>query len=192
MRTNRRAHICICQPGTDKPSGYELSPTFLHILGWYGSRYEPYPKVFDCRCTCTAMYRWFLATFPAYLIRIHRCLYGVWPKPFSWSHYWVSECLCKKCQWNSKLKPVCFIFDTIKKQNTAWIWHTIDSIKIFKHFYGERWSWFWLWLEYSYETRFTMSTYLCIQYAQSFTLEHYFAGSLFETYINSDVTKGIF
>ena len=28
-------------------------------------------------------------------------------------------------------------------------------------------------LQYSYEARFTMSTYLCIQCAQSFTFEHY-------------------
>ena len=47
-------------------------------------------------------------------------------------------------------------------------------------------------LQYSYEARFTMSTYLCIQCAQSFTLEHYFAGSLFERYINRDATEGIF
>ena len=47
-------------------------------------------------------------------------------------------------------------------------------------------------LQYRYEGRFTMSTYLCIHCAQSFTLEHYFAGSLFERYINSDATKGIF
>ena len=51
---------------------------------------------------------------------------------------------------------------------------------------------FWLKLQYSYEARFTMSTYLCIQCAQSFTLEHYFAGILFETYINRNVTKGVF
>ena len=30
-------------------------------------------------------------------------------------------------------------------------------------------------LQYSYELSFTMSTYLCIQCAQSFALEHYFA-----------------
>ena len=47
-------------------------------------------------------------------------------------------------------------------------------------------------LQYSYEARFTMSTYLCIQCAQSFTLEHHFAGSLFERYINRNATKGIF
>ena len=35
-------------------------------------------------------------------------------------------------------------------------------------------------LQYSYEARFTMSTYLCIQCAQSFTLENCFVGSLFE------------
>ena len=98
-------------------------------------------------------------------------------KPFYWSRYWISECLCKQRHCNSKSKPVYFVVDTIKKQNTAWIWPTNCSIKIFKHFYGERRSWFWLWLQYSYEARFTMSTYLCIQCAQSFTLEHYFAGS---------------
>ena len=43
-------------------------------------------------------------------------------------------------------------------------------------------------LQYSYEARFTMSTYLCIQCAQSFALEHYFAGSLFERYINREAT----
>ena len=47
-------------------------------------------------------------------------------------------------------------------------------------------------LQYSYEARFTMSTYLCIQCIQSFTFEHYFAGSVFERYINRDATKGIF
>ena len=47
-------------------------------------------------------------------------------------------------------------------------------------------------LQYTYEARFTMSTYLCIQCAQSFTFEHYFAGSLFERYINIYATKGIF
>ena len=47
-------------------------------------------------------------------------------------------------------------------------------------------------LQYSYEARFTMSTYLCIQCAQSFALEHYFAGSLFEKYINRNATKGVF
>ena len=47
-------------------------------------------------------------------------------------------------------------------------------------------------LQYTYEARFTVSTYLCIQCAQSFTLEHYFAGSLFERYIDRDATKGIF
>ena len=99
---------------------------------------------------------------------------------------------CKKYQCNSKSKPTYFMIDTIKKQNTAWIWPTIGSIKIFKHFYGERRSWFWLWLQYSYEARFTMSTYLCIQCAQSFALEHYFAGSLFEKYINRNATKGVF
>ena len=47
-------------------------------------------------------------------------------------------------------------------------------------------------LQYTYEARFKMLTYLCIQCAQSFTLEHYFAGSLFERYIDRDATKGIF
>ena len=51
---------------------------------------------------------------------------------------------------------------------------------------------FWLRLEYSYEARFTMWTYLCIHCSQSFTAEHYFVGSLFETYINQKATKGIF
>ena len=51
---------------------------------------------------------------------------------------------------------------------------------------------FWLRLQYSYEARFMMSTYLCIHCSQSFTLEHYFVGSLFEIYINRDVSKGIF
>ena len=35
-------------------------------------------------------------------------------------------------------------------------------------------------------------TYLCIHCSQSFTLEHYFVGSLFERYINRKATKGIF
>ena len=47
-------------------------------------------------------------------------------------------------------------------------------------------------LQYSYEARFRMSTYLCIQCAQSLTLEHYFAGSLFERYINRNATKALF
>ena len=47
-------------------------------------------------------------------------------------------------------------------------------------------------LQYSYEGRFTMSTYLCIPCSQSFTLEHHFAGSLFERYINKKVAKGFF
>ena len=42
------------------------------------------------------------------------------------------------------------------------------------------------------QARFTMSTYLCIQCAQTFTLEHHFAGSLFGRYVNRDATKGIF
>ena len=35
-------------------------------------------------------------------------------------------------------------------------------------------------LQYSYEVRFTMSKHLCIHCSQSFTLEHYSVGSLFE------------
>ena len=44
----------------------------------------------------------------------------------------------------------------------------------------------------SYEARFTMSTYLCIHCSQSFTLEHYFIGSLFQIYINRKATKAYF
>ena len=51
---------------------------------------------------------------------------------------------------------------------------------------------FWLKLQYSYEARFTMSTYLCIHCSQSFILDHYYVGSLFERYINREGTKGIF
>ena len=51
---------------------------------------------------------------------------------------------------------------------------------------------FWLRLQYSYEARFTMSTYLCIHCSQSFTLEHYFVGSLLERYICKEMTKGTF
>ena len=51
---------------------------------------------------------------------------------------------------------------------------------------------FWLRLQYSCEARFTMSTHLCIHCSQSFTLEHYFIGSLFERYINRKVTNDIF
>ena len=47
-------------------------------------------------------------------------------------------------------------------------------------------------LQYSYEARFTLSAYLCMQCAQSLTLEHYFAGSLFERYINRNATKALF
>ena len=32
--------------------GYELSHAFPYILGCQGSRYQPCPKVFDCRCAC--------------------------------------------------------------------------------------------------------------------------------------------
>ena len=48
------------------------------------------------------------------------------------------------------------------------------------------------WQQYSYEARFTMLTYLCIHCSQSFTLEQYFLGSLFEKYIDREGTKGIF
>merc|ERR1711991_1006502 len=51
---------------------------------------------------------------------------------------------------------------------------------------------FWPRLQYSYEARFTMLTYLCIHCSQSFTLENYFVGSLFETYINRKATKIVF
>ena len=51
---------------------------------------------------------------------------------------------------------------------------------------------FWLRLQYSYEARFMMSTYLCIHCSQSFALEHYFIGNLFEKYINRKVIKDIF
>ena len=51
---------------------------------------------------------------------------------------------------------------------------------------------FWSRLQYSYEGRFTMSTYICIPCSQSFTFEHYFVGSLFEKYIDREATKGIF
>ena len=50
----------------------------------------------------------------------------------------------------------------------------------------------WPILQYSYEARFTMLTYLCIHCSQSFTLEHYFVGSLVERYICREVTKGTF
>ena len=48
------------------------------------------------------MYLAVLAVFPADLIRIPRCPYGVWPKLFSWSPYWVSGCLCREFRrnWN--------------------------------------------------------------------------------------------
>ena len=46
--------------------------------------------------------------------------------------------------------------------------------------------------QYTYEARFTMSTYLCIQFAQSFALEHYFADCAFDKYINRNATKGVF
>ena len=46
--------------------------------------------------------------------------------------------------------------------------------------------------QYTYEARFTMSTYLCMQCAQSFALEHYFVGSVFERYINRNATNGVF
>ena len=51
---------------------------------------------------------------------------------------------------------------------------------------------FWLRLQYSYEARFTMSTYLCIHCSQGCTIEHYLVGSLVERYINRPVTKGVF
>ena len=51
---------------------------------------------------------------------------------------------------------------------------------------------FWPRLQYSYEARFTMLTYLYIPCSQSFTLEHYFVGSLVERYILREVTKGTF
>ena len=51
---------------------------------------------------------------------------------------------------------------------------------------------FWLRLQYSYGARFTMSTYLCINCSQSFTLGHYFVGSLFKRYTNRKVTKDFF
>ena len=51
---------------------------------------------------------------------------------------------------------------------------------------------FWPRLQYSYEARFTMLTYLCIHCSQSFTLEYYFVGSLFERYIRRKVIKGTF
>ena len=47
-------------------------------------------------------------------------------------------------------------------------------------------------MQYSYEARFTMLTYLCIHCSQSFTLEHYFVGSLVERYIRREMTKGVF
>ena len=50
---------------------------------------------------------------------------------------------------------------------------------------------FWLRLQYSYEARFTMSTYPCIHCSQSFAPEHYLVGGLFQRYINKKVTKGI-
>ena len=51
---------------------------------------------------------------------------------------------------------------------------------------------FWPRLQYSYEARFTMSTYLCIHCSQSFTLEHYFVGSFFKRYNNGEATKDVF
>ena len=51
---------------------------------------------------------------------------------------------------------------------------------------------FWRWLQYSYEARCTIPTYLCILCSQSFTLEHYFLGSLFRRYIDRQAVKGIF
>ena len=51
---------------------------------------------------------------------------------------------------------------------------------------------FWPRLQYSYEARFTMLTYLCKHCSQSFTLEQYFVGSLFDKYIGREATKGIF
>ena len=51
---------------------------------------------------------------------------------------------------------------------------------------------FWLRLQYSYEARFTMSTYQCKQWPQSFTFENYLVRGLFQRYINKKVTKGIF
>ena len=51
---------------------------------------------------------------------------------------------------------------------------------------------FWLRLQYSYEARFTISAYLCIHCPQTFTLEHYFLGSLFKRYINREATNCIF
>ena len=35
--------------------GYELSHAFPYILGCQGSRYQPCPKVFDCRCAWTCV-----------------------------------------------------------------------------------------------------------------------------------------
>ena len=43
-----------------------------------------------------------------------------------------------------------------------------------------------------YEARCTIPTYLCILCSQSFTLEHYFLGSLFRRYIDRQAVKGIF
>ena len=51
---------------------------------------------------------------------------------------------------------------------------------------------FWLRLQYSYEARFTVSTYLFIHCSQSFTLEQQFVGSLVERYIRREVIKGTF
>ena len=51
---------------------------------------------------------------------------------------------------------------------------------------------FWPWLQYSYEARFMMSTYLCIHCSQSFTLEHYFIGSLFQRYTHKYDTREFF
>ena len=51
---------------------------------------------------------------------------------------------------------------------------------------------YWPQIQYSYKARFTMSTDLCIHCSQSFTLEHYIIGSLFERYINRKATKGTF
>ena len=108
MRTNHRAQylhlFCkLTEPVRHRPAlGYELSPTFPNFLGCSGSRYEPCSKVFDYRCTCSRMFLAVLAVFPADLIRIPRCPYGVWPKLFSWSPYWVSGCLCREFRrnWN--------------------------------------------------------------------------------------------
>ena len=51
---------------------------------------------------------------------------------------------------------------------------------------------FWLRLQYRYGARFTILTYLCIHCSQSFALDHYLVGSLYDRYFKTEVTKGVF